>query len=67
MSALQKLAAGNERIPMRDLRAVMALNAFFIVSTKEPGRWELTMDHPPLQKRLGALATLARELGKPAK
>jgi hypothetical protein len=29
-------------------------------------RWELGMDHPPLEKRLARLAELARELGKAA-
>ncbi len=26
---------------------------------------ELMMDHPPLEKRLAALAEIAREMGKP--
>jgi heat shock protein HtpX len=66
MSALQKIASGITQIPERDLREVAGMNAFFIV----PTNWrqqlgELFMDHPPLEKRLAALAEIAREMGKP--
>jgi heat shock protein HtpX len=66
MSALQKIASGITQIPERDLREVAGMNAFFIV----PTNWrqqlgELFMDHPPLEKRLAALAGIAREMGKP--
>ena len=66
MSALQKIASGITQIPDRDLREVAGMNAFFIV----PTNWrqqvgELFMDHPPLEKRLAALAEIAREMGKP--
>jgi Zn-dependent protease with chaperone function len=42
------------------------MNAFFIV----PTNWrqqvgELFMDHPPMEKRLAALAQIAREMGRP--
>jgi heat shock protein HtpX len=66
MSALQKIASDITRIPQRDLREVAGMNAFFIV----PTNWrqqvgELFMDHPPMEKRLAALAQIAREMGKP--
>jgi heat shock protein HtpX len=65
MSALQKIASGITQIPQRDLREVAGMNAFFIV----PTNWrqqvgELFMDHPPLEKRLAALAQISREMGK---
>jgi|SRR5579859_961513 len=66
MSALQKIASGITTIPERDLREVAGMNAFFIV----PTNWrqqvgELFMDHPPMEKRLAALASIAREMGRP--
>jgi heat shock protein HtpX len=66
MSALQKIASGITQIPQQDLREVAGMNAFFIV----PTNWrqqvgELFMDHPPIEKRLAALAQIAREMGKP--
>jgi heat shock protein HtpX len=66
MSALQKIASDITRIPQRDLREVAGMNAFFIV----PTNWrqqvgELFMDHPPMEKRLAALAEIAREMGRP--
>jgi heat shock protein HtpX len=66
MSALQKIASDVMRIPQRDLREVEAMNAFFIIPTniKKAGS-ELFMTHPPLEKRLAALAEIAREMGRP--
>jgi heat shock protein HtpX len=66
MSALQRIASGITQIPERDLREVAGMNAFFIV----PTNWrthvgELFMTHPPLEKRLAALAEIARDMGKP--
>jgi heat shock protein HtpX len=66
MSALQKIASGITTIPQQDLRQVAGMNAFFIV----PTNWrqqvgELFMDHPPMEKRLAALAAISREMGKP--
>jgi heat shock protein HtpX len=66
MSALQKIASGITQIPQQDLREVAGMNAFFIV----PTNWrqqvgEIFMDHPPMEKRLAALAQIAREMGKP--
>jgi heat shock protein HtpX len=66
MSALQKIASGITQIPQRDLREVAGMNAFFIVPTnwkQQMAEW--MMDHPPLEKRLAALAAIAREMGRP--
>src|ERR671937_879099 len=66
MSALQKISGDIARIPQRDLREVQAKNAFFIIPTSVKQRTaELFMDHPPLEKRLAALAAIAREMGRP--
>ena len=66
MSALQRIASDVVRIPQRDLREVASLNAFFIIPTNIGQRvGELFMDHPPLEKRIAALAEIAREMGKP--
>jgi heat shock protein HtpX len=66
MSALQRIASGITQIPERDLRDVAGMNAFFIVPTNwRANVGELFMTHPPLEKRLAALAQIAREMGKP--
>jgi heat shock protein HtpX len=67
MSALQKIASQMSLIPQRDLREVQGMNAFFIVPTdwKKRGA-ELFMSHPPLEKRLAALAQISREMGRAA-
>jgi heat shock protein HtpX len=65
MSALQKIASGITQIPQRDLREVAGMNAFFIVPTNWKTQMsEWMMDHPPLEKRLAALAEIARDMGK---
>ena len=65
MSALQKIASGITQIPQQDLREVAGMNAFFIVPTNWRSQvGELFMDHPPLEKRLAALAEISREMGK---
>jgi heat shock protein HtpX len=54
------------QIPQRDLREVEGMNAFFIVPTNVRQRAaEFFMTHPPLEKRLAALAEIAREMGRP--
>ena len=63
MSALRKLS--DRHIPSGDLRLQGAAEAFCIVPVRTP-RFELFMDHPPLEKRLAALEELARSLGRPA-
>jgi len=66
MSALQKIASEITQIPQRDLREVAGMNAFFIIPTNwRQQAGELFMDHPPLEKRLAALAAIARDMGRP--
>jgi len=66
MSALQKISSGITQIPQQDLREVQGMNAFFIIPTNwKSNMAEWMMDHPPLEKRLAALAEIAREMGKP--
>jgi len=66
MSALQKISSQMTRIPQRDLREVAGMNAFFIIPTSvKRSAGELFMSHPPLEKRLRALAEIAREMGRP--
>ncbi len=66
MSALQKISSEIFRIPERDLRQVETMNAFFIIPTSvKTSARTLFMTHPPLEKRLAALAEIAREMGRP--
>jgi heat shock protein HtpX len=66
MSALQKISSQMALIPQRDLRQVSGMNAFFIIPTNvKRATSELFMSHPPLEKRLAALAEIAREMGRP--
>ena len=66
MSALQKISSQIALIPQRDLREVQAMNAFFIIpASVKRATSELFMDHPPLEKRLAALAEIARQMGRP--
>jgi heat shock protein HtpX len=66
MSALQKISSQMTLIPNRDLRQVEGMNAFFIIPAKvKSAGAELFMDHPPIEKRLAALAEIAREMGRP--
>ena len=70
MSALQKMADAFPRIPERDLRDVVRMNAFFVLPAEasadslEVDPVKLFPTHPPLEKRLERLAALARELGR---
>ena len=66
MCAQQKIASGMVSIPDRDLRQVEGMNAFFIVPTSVKRRvGELFLTHPPLEKRLARLASIASEMGRP--
>src|SRR5664279_2849838 len=66
MSALQKISSQMTLIPNQDLRQVQGMNAFFIIPAKAKGTIaELFADHPPLEKRIAALAEIAREMGRP--
>jgi heat shock protein HtpX len=60
MSALVKLA-GKDAQPIGDLRTVEA----FCIVPSSPSRMELLMDHPPLHKRLAALAEIALSSADP--
>jgi heat shock protein HtpX len=66
MSALQRISSGIASIPQRDLREVEAMNAFFIIPASVKGSISgLFATHPPLEKRLEALANIARDMGRP--
>ncbi|MDX6706638.1 MAG: heat shock protein HtpX [Solirubrobacteraceae bacterium] len=62
-NALRKLHSGMERLPQQDLRVAGELSAFFIVP---PGTKQaflgLFSTHPPVEKRIEALARLEAEL-----
>jgi heat shock protein HtpX len=66
MSALQKISSQMSRIPQKDLRELEGMNAFFIIPAKAKSvTAELFASHPPLEKRLAALAEIARQMGRP--
>ncbi len=66
MSALQKISSQMTLIPQRDLREVQGMNAFFIIpASVKSSAAELFASHPPLEKRLAALAEIARQMGRP--
>ncbi|HWE81059.1 MAG TPA: zinc metalloprotease HtpX [Gaiellaceae bacterium] len=66
MSALQKISSQITAIPNQDLREVQGMSAYFIMPARAKAfASELFMDHPPLEKRLAALAQIAREMGRP--
>jgi heat shock protein HtpX len=66
MSALQKISSQMTLIPQQDLRQVEGMNAFFIIPARTKAfASELFMDHPPIEKRLAALAEIARQMGRP--
>ncbi|HET8758036.1 MAG TPA: zinc metalloprotease HtpX [Solirubrobacteraceae bacterium] len=62
-SALQKIASGMHQIPQKDLRAAGELNAFFIFPAGVgKGIAGLFATHPPMEKRIAALARLESQL-----
>lgn len=64
-SALQKVSAGIQATPQRDLRAASSLNAFFIAPALHGVSFStLTSTHPSLEQRLDQLAKIAAELGR---
>jgi heat shock protein HtpX len=66
MSALQKISSQMSLIPQKDLRELEGMNAFFIIPAKAKSvTAELFSSHPPLEKRLAALAEIARQMGRP--
>jgi len=62
-SALQKISSGMHQIPQKDLRAAGELNAFFIFPAGVgKGISSLFATHPPMEKRIAALARLESQL-----
>jgi heat shock protein HtpX len=65
-TALQKISGQMSRIPQKDLRAVSAMNAFFIAPAVSGASLKtLTSTHPPLEQRLEQLARIQAQLGRP--
>jgi heat shock protein HtpX len=65
-SALTKVSGEIARIPVRDLRAAEAFNAFFFAPALGGGvsLSSLMSTHPTLRQRLDRLALLSSELGE---
>jgi heat shock protein HtpX len=62
-SALLKISGVNDRIPTGDLRAHSEMNAFYIVPVKvKDSIYNLFSTHPPMDKRIEALARLESQL-----
>jgi heat shock protein HtpX len=60
-SALQKISSGMHQIPQKDLRAASELQAFFIFPSGKSIAG-LFATHPPMEKRIAALARLEAQL-----
>jgi heat shock protein HtpX len=60
-SALTKISSGMHRIPQKDLRAASELQAFFIFPSGKSIAG-LFATHPPMEKRIAALARLESQL-----
>jgi heat shock protein HtpX len=60
-SALTKISSGMHRIPQKDLRAASELQAFFIFPSGKSIAG-LFATHPPMEKRIAALARLEAQL-----
>jgi heat shock protein HtpX len=63
-SALMKISGSMDRIPQRDLRehAHSELAAFYISPPSKRSFFALFSTHPPMEKRIAALAELERQL-----
>ena len=61
-SALTKISSGMHRIPEKDLRASSQLQAFFIFPAAKGKVSGLFATHPPMEKRIAALARLEAQL-----
>jgi heat shock protein HtpX len=61
-SALTKISSGMHRIPQKDLRAASELQAFFIFPAAHGKVSGLFATHPPMEKRIAALARLEAQL-----
>ena len=65
-NALTKITGEISAIPQRDLRAASGMNAFFIApAVSGMSMSSLTATHPSLEQRLGQLAKISAELGRP--
>ncbi len=64
-SALVKVSGDIARIPTQDLRTAQTFNAFFFTPALGPGTTlaNIFATHPPLQRRLDALAEISARLG----
>ncbi|CAN5602920.1 zinc metalloprotease HtpX [soil metagenome] len=66
-SALQKIASGMHRLPEQDLRVAKEMQAFFIFPAGAKGAvMGLFSTHPPMEKRIEALARIEGELQRGA-
>jgi heat shock protein HtpX len=62
-SALMKITGTMQRIPSSDLRAHPEMNAFYIVPARvKNSLYSLFATHPPVEKRIAALARLEAQL-----
>jgi heat shock protein HtpX len=61
-SALRRISSGMDRLPQQDLRAAGELSAFFIASPTKASIKGLFATHPPMEKRIEALARLEAQL-----
>ncbi|MEA2289813.1 MAG: heat shock protein HtpX [Solirubrobacteraceae bacterium] len=62
-SALMKISGTMERIPQTDLRAHPEMNAFYIFpASAKRSLFSLFATHPPMEKRIAALARLEAQL-----
>jgi heat shock protein HtpX len=61
-SALRKLSSGMDKLPQQDLRVANELSAFFIAPPSKKAIMGLFATHPPMEKRIEALARLESEL-----
>ncbi len=62
-SALRKISGGMERLPQTDLRAHSELNAFYIFPAgAKNSLLSLFATHPPMEKRLDALARIETDM-----
>ena len=61
-SALMKINGTMQRIPQQDLRAHSELAAFYISPPTKKSLFEVFSTHPPMDKRIAALARLEQQL-----
>jgi len=61
-SALMKINGTMQRIPQQDLRAHSELAAFYISPPSKQSVFALFSTHPPMEKRIAALAKLEQQL-----